>query len=154
MSSAPLLGRDLAALYGSGDGRHDNLDLRTHERVRRGERLADLATVQDIDNAVQAVVHRIKTLRGELQPLGHADYGSRHHELIGQPNSENNRNLVKLYVLQALAQEPRIAKVHKAEVRVARQGAPDRVDIVLTLSFIAAQVPANLVIPFSFAGAA
>ena len=90
MSSAPLLGRDLAALYGSGDGRHDNLDLGTHERVRRGERLADLATVQDIDNAVQAVVH----------------------------------------------------------------GGPDRVDIVLTLSFIAAQLPANLVIPFSFAGAA
>lgn len=152
MSLAPVLGRDLAALYRVTDGRHEDLDLATAERLQRGTRLADLRVVQDVDNAVQAVVHRIKTERGELAALGHPEYGSRHHALIGQPNSENNRNLVKLYILQALAHEPRIAKIRKAEVRVDRKAAPDRVDIVLELSFIGSPVPANLVVPFSFGG--
>ena len=150
----PVLGRDLAALYRVTDGRHEDLDLATSERMQGGARQADLAPVQGVDNAMQAVVNRIKTERGELAALGHPGYGSRHHELIGQPNSENNRNLVKLYILQALAQEARIAKIHKAEVRVDRKAAPDRVDIVLTLSFIGSPVPANLVVPFSFAGGA
>jgi phage baseplate assembly protein W len=153
MSLLPVLGRDLAALYRVTDGRHEDVDLRTRERLQRGERLADLAPVQDVGNAVQAVIHRIKTQRGELAALGHAEYGSRHHDLIGQPNSENNRNLVKLYILQALAQEPRIAKVRRAEVRVDRARAPDRVEIVLELAFIGSPVPANLVVPFSFGGA-
>ena len=150
----PVLGRDLAALYRVTDGRHEDLDLATSERMQRGARQADLAPVQGVDNAMQAVVNRIKTERGELAALGHPGYGSRHHELIGLPNSENNRNLVKLYILQALAQEARIAKIHQAEVRVDRKAAPDRVDIVLTLSFIGSPVPANLVVPFSFAGGA
>ena len=153
ISSASHLGRDLAALYRVTDGRHEDLDLATTEHLQRGQHRADLALVQGVDNAVQAVKHRIKTERGELAALGHPAYGSRHHELIGQPNSENNRNLVKLYILQALAQEARIEKVHKADVRVDRKAAPDRVDIVLTLSFIGSPVPANLVVPFSFAGA-
>lgn len=153
ISSASHLGRDLAALYRVTDGRHEDLDLATTEHLQRGQHRADLALVQGVDNAVQAVKHRIKTERGELAALGHPAYGSRHHELIGQPNSENNRNLVKLYILQALAQEARIEKVLKADVRVDRKAAPDRVDIVLTLSFIGSPVPANLVVPFSFAGA-
>ena len=98
------------------------------------------------------MIHRIKTQKGELADLGHPEYGSRHHELIGEPNSEHNRNLVKLYILQALAHEPRIEKVGKALVRVDRARAPDRVEILLELEFIGAQVPANLVIPFSFEG--
>ncbi len=100
-----VLGRDLLAVYRSGDGRQENLDIVAEQ------------TVGGIDNAVQAVIHRIKTVAGELADLGHPDYGSRHHELIGRPNTEGNRNLVKLYILQALAREPRIEKVLKAERR-------------------------------------
>ena len=109
--------------------------------------------IDGIANAVQAVIHRIKTRKGELAELGHPEYGSRHHELIGEPNSEHNRNLVKLYILQALAHEPRIERIHKGVIRFDRTRAPDRVEIVLELSFIGAQTPANLVIPFSFGGA-
>ena len=147
-----VLGRDLAALYRVTDGRHEDVDLRTRGREARGEHLEDAALVAGVDNAVQAVIHRLKTRKGELADLGHPEYGSRHHELIGEPNSEHNRNLVKLYILQALAHEPRIAKIAKALVRVDRARAPDRVEIVLALSFIGASTPANLVIPFSFEG--
>ena len=115
-----LLGRDLAARYRVTDGRHEDVDVGTRGREVRGEHLEDADLVAGIDNAVQAVIHRIKTQKGELAALGHPEYGSRHHELIGEPNSEHNRNRVKLYILQALAHEPRIEKIGKALVRVDR----------------------------------
>jgi phage baseplate assembly protein W len=145
-----VLGRDLAALYRITDGRHEDVDLRTAAHTVRGEPSEDVATVAGIDNAVQAVIHRIKTAKGELAGLGHPEYGSRHHELVGEPNSEHNRNLVKLYILQALAHEPRIERIRKASVRFDRSRAPDRVEIALELSFVGAPAPENLVIPFSF----
>ena len=132
-----ILGRDLLAVYRVTDGRHEDLDI------------VPEASAGGVENAVQAVIHRIKTVAGELADLGHPEYGSRHHELIGQPNTEGNRNLVKLYVLQALAREPRIAKVLRADVVPDPQR--DRVTIALTLRFIGAPVPENLVVPFSFA---
>src|SRR6185436_17864179 len=134
-----LLGRDLAARYRVTDGRHEDVDVGTRGREVHGEHLEDADLVAGIDNAVQAVIHRIKTLKGELAALGHPEYGSRHHELIG----EHNRNLVKLYILQALAHEPRIEKIGKALVRVDRTRAPDRVEILLELRFIGREVPAN-----------
>ena len=148
-----ILGRDLAALYRVTDGRHEDVDLRLAGREARGERVDDVALIDGVHNAVQAVIHRIKTVKGELAELGHPEYGSRHHELIGEPNSEHNRNLVKLYILQALAHEPRIRRIHKAVIRFDRARAPDRVEIVLELSFIGSETPANLVVPFNFGGA-
>ena len=143
-----VLGRDLRAAYGSGDGRQENVDIATSVRVVRGRVITDLTASTGVDTAVQAVIHRIKTVRGELTDLGHPEYGSRHHELIGQPNTVRNRNLVKLYVLQALAREPRIEKVLAATVDPDPQR--DRVTISLTVRFIGAPVPLDLVIPFSF----
>ena len=46
----------------------------------------DLAVTSGVDAAVQFLVDRLKTQQGELTALGHPEYGSRHHELIGQPN--------------------------------------------------------------------
>lgn len=149
-----MLGRDLLATYRVTDGRWEDLDLDTLTRPLSGALVNDMTTVQGVDNAVQAVIHRIKTIKGELADLGHPEYGSRHHELIGEPNSVHNRNLVKLYILQALALEPRIEKIHKAAIVFDHQRAPDQVQIDLTLSFIGVQAEANLVIPFSFEGAA
>jgi phage baseplate assembly protein W len=145
-----ILGRDLMALYRVTDGRHEDIDLERKNRFIKGATVWDLAAHEGLENAIQAVIHRIKTVKGELSGLGHPEYGSRHHELIGQPNTENNRNLVKLYILQALSREPRIEKVHKAEILFDRKRTADRVEISLTLSFIGVQTPQNLVIPFSF----
>ena len=147
-----VLGRDLLALYRVTDGRHEDVDLSTVPASARGAVVTDLVACASVDTAVQAVVHRIKTVRGELADLGHPEYGSRHHELVGQPNTVRNRNLVKLYLLQALALEPRIRKVLKASVDPDPQR--DRVTISLTLSFIGSPVPQDLVVPFNFGGPA
>jgi len=148
-----ILGQDMLATYRVTDGRWEDLDLDTFTRPLSGALVTDLGAVQGVNNAVQSVIHRIKTVKGELADLGHPEYGSRHHELIGEPNSVHNRNLVKLYLLQALALEPRIEKIHKAEIVFDHQRAPDQVRIDLTLSFVGEETPANLVIPFSFEGA-
>jgi phage baseplate assembly protein W len=92
--------------------------------------LTDLALVAGRDNLGQAILMRLLTPRGELAELAHPEYGSRLHELIGRQNTETTRHLVRLYILESLAQEPRIAKV--LEVAVAPSpGTRDRVDVLL-----------------------
>jgi phage baseplate assembly protein W len=94
--------------------------------------LTDLGTVAGRDNLGQAVLMRLLTPRGELAALGHPEYGSRLHELIGRPNSETTRNLVKLHVLEALRQERRVAKVVELAVEPPADGRQrDRVAIRL-----------------------
>ena len=79
-------------------------------------RLRDLTLSSDLDNLRQAIEIRLLTPKGELAALGHADYGSRLPDLIGTPNTETARNLAKLYVIEALKQEPRIQKIVAVDV--------------------------------------
>lgn len=80
------------------------------------ELLADFATVEGRDNLGQAIILRLLTRRGELAALGHPDYGSRVEELIGRPNSATNRDLLRLFILESLAREPRIESVERIVV--------------------------------------
>ena len=92
----------------------------------------DLNTVDGRENLAQAVMMRLLTPVGELASLGHPEYGSRLHELIGRENTQTTRNLIKLYILESLALEPRIADI--AAVRVAPGVAPrTRVDVELRI---------------------
>lgn len=94
--------------------------------------LTDLGTVSGRDNLAQAIWMRLLTPRGELAALGHPEYGSRLHELIGRPNSETTRNLAKLHVLEALRQERRVAKVVEVAVEASPGGRErDRVSLRL-----------------------
>lgn len=68
-------------------------------------------TVDARDNLVQAILNRLHTHQGALAELGHPDYGSRLHELVGELNNERTRRLAELYLRQCLAQEARIAEV-------------------------------------------
>jgi phage baseplate assembly protein W len=140
----PQMGRDLELSWATGGGLFEGADL-TH-RLAAGRR--DLVVAESIDSITQALINRLLTRRGELAPLGHPDYGSRHHELIGEPNVERTRNLMKLYVLQALRDEPRIEKVLRAQV-LADKPPRDVVRIELTLRLIGAPTPVNLIVPFS-----
>ena len=73
--------------------------------VAQGPRtVVDLATTAGRDNLAQAITMRLLTPRGELAELGHPDYGSRLHELIGRRTPRRGGSLVKLLVLESLAQ--------------------------------------------------
>lgn len=110
----------------------------------------DLGTISGRANLAQALLLRLKTERGELTPLGFADYGSRHLALIGEPNTENTRNRIKLHVLECLRQEPRVEAVLSLAVRPApgREGR-DKVEITVALKAAGDPAPLNLVVPFS-----
>jgi phage baseplate assembly protein W len=128
-------------------GRDRGSDLST----RPAEGGTDLETLAGGDNLAQAVLLRFLTPVGELAQLGHADYGSRLYELIGELNTDTTRNRIKMLVLQMLAAEPRIREV--VELRVTQVPAdPTRVDVAMTLAPIEGDTLLNLVFPFSLAG--
>jgi phage baseplate assembly protein W len=109
----------------------------------------DLGVVDDVENLQQALLLRFLTRQGDLAVLGHADYGSRLYTLIGEPNTAANRNRAKLFVLEALAAEPRVEQVISVAVTA---GARDRADVAVSLRAIDADTPLNLVFPFFLRG--
>ncbi|SEL93630.1 hypothetical protein SAMN04489760_10153 [Syntrophus gentianae] len=80
----------------------------TSRKAPSGSSLDDIAVVEERRNLAQAIILRLLTPKGSLASLGHAAYGSRLTELIGRPKTKAIRNLCRLYVLETLAQEPRI----------------------------------------------
>lgn len=145
------LGRDLLLAWAGPAGAFTDGDLGTTRRPGPPGVLVDLGVASEVPQAAQFLVNRLMTRRGELAALGHPDYGSRHHELIGEPNNERTRNLVKLYVLDALRQEPRIAKVLACAV-TSRPTERDMVRVVLQIRLIEQDEPLNLVVPFDISG--
>ena len=143
-----LMGTDIALDWGRGGGFFEDADLR-NALTGRAAGTRDIRTAEGVEAIEQALVNRLKTRLGELAPLGHPDYGSRHHELVGEPNVERTRNLIKLHVLQALRREPRIEKVISASVAADHDPPRETVRIVLSLRLIGRQAPLNMVVPFS-----
>jgi phage baseplate assembly protein W len=143
----PHLGRDLRLDYTFGGGFFEDADLASGPRTGAPGR--DLLVAEGIVAITQAIANRLKTRKGELAALGHPDYGSRHHELIGEPNVERTRDLIKLYVLQALRDEPRIEKVLRADVAAEHTPPRESVRITLSVRLVRQPTPLNLVIPFS-----
>jgi phage baseplate assembly protein W len=76
-------------------------------RAARG----DLHLSAGRQNLTQALLNRLYTRRGALTGLGHPEYGSRLHQLIGEPDSRRTRALAEYYVRECLASDPRVAEV-------------------------------------------
>jgi phage baseplate assembly protein W len=146
------LGRDLRLTFAGPSGTFDDADLATTRVIAGAGGADDIEVVERVDAAEQLLVNRLQTRRGELAPLGHPDYGSRHHELIGQPNTERTRNLVKVHVLECLRHEPRVAEVLRCDITELERHR-DVVRITLDLRLVDEAVPLNLVVPFELATA-
>ena len=146
------LGRDLLLSWAGTAGSFSDADLGVRRRPGPHGTIVDIDVAADLAQADQFIVNRLMTRRGELAPLGHPEYGSRHHELVGEPNTERTRNLVKLYVLEALRQEPRIDKVLRCVVH-AEPRPRDVVRIELTVRLLTSATPLDLVVPFELGGA-
>src|SRR4051794_18116631 len=105
----------------------------------------DLDILKQVENLQQALLLRFLTRQGELSALGHPDYGRGLYALIGELNNPPNANRAKLSVLEALAAEPRIARVVSVDVTA---GARDRTEIGVALLAIENDTPLNFVFPF------
>ncbi len=117
MADLEHLGKDLLVTPFFAADEWDTVDLRRDPAgsVYLDEAI-DLASAVAGENLQQALVLRLLTPQGSLRELGHAAYGSRLHELIGEENVEAAGLRARSYVLQALAQERRVAEVLAVEV--------------------------------------
>lgn len=117
-------------------------DLKT---VIRRDNLKDLDLVADAENLVQALTLRLLTPKGALSKLGHPDYGSRLHELIGEINNVRTRGIARLYCKEAILQDPRVEKILGIEVKPVTR---ERVDVHVEILPIDEVKPLNMVFPF------
>ena len=114
MSFEQLFGSDLTVAPNLAAHDASALDLtmslRPVRRPKPGEKdeVIDLRVSSGRENLAQSLLLRLLTPRGALAELGHAEYGSRLSELIGRGKSEELRNLCRAFVLEAVAQEPRV----------------------------------------------
>jgi phage baseplate assembly protein W len=92
----------------------------------------DLGTVSGRENLAQALTLRLLTEQGALTALGHPAYGSRLVSLIGRLNDRTARNLARLYVIEAVRQEPRVKALTTLAVTPA-PGQPDTLRIDLSV---------------------
>jgi hypothetical protein len=76
----------------------------------------DLMVAVGNDNAVQALSLRLRVRKGELAPLGWPDYGSRLHELIGEPNLPRTQLKAQVFARAAIEADPRVKRVESTDV--------------------------------------
>jgi len=111
----------------------------------------DFDTIAKEDNLVQAIISRLSTDEGELVDLGHADYGSRLFELMGEVNNAATRQRLKAEVQGCLSQEPRIKKIVNVTVTPHPKD-PHRVDIDITVLPVESEVYLRILYPFRLEG--
>ena len=107
----------------------------------------DLVTVSEEYNLGQAIVNRLRTRPGELADLGHSQYGSRLYELIGEPNNERTRELVRLYTQECIAQDPRVEEIVSVRIEVPKEN-PNRINISMSVLPRGKTTTLNIVFPF------
>ncbi|MBM3291596.1 GPW/gp25 family protein [Candidatus Bathyarchaeota archaeon] len=107
----------------------------------------DLDVVSGDFNLGQSLINKLRTSRGELGNLGHRIYGSRLHELIGEPNNERTKELIRSYVREALLQDPRIREITYLSLETYKDNL-NRIDIKATITPITGTSLLNIVFPF------
>lgn len=139
------LGKDLLLTPFFEATEWDQLDLTGDPRGRPyPTEPVDLDIAEGEEALRQALILRLLTPVGALSELGHAGYGSRLGELIGQENTETSRLRARAFVLQALAQERRVAQVLELRVGLPADGARDRIAISFRVQPVEGGSPLDL----------
>jgi phage baseplate assembly protein W len=133
-----LFGNDLQ-LY----ERNDTYDLQPNGA-------GDLGLAQGNENIIQALTLRLRVRRGGLEALGWPAYGSRLHELIGEPNIGRVHVRLMAYARSAIEEDPRVAEV--SNVSAAPSGR-DTVRLMMEIRLIEERNPLNMVFDFDLEGA-
>jgi phage baseplate assembly protein W len=94
----------------------------------------DIALATGNDDIVQALALRLRVRVGELALLGWPDYGSRLHELIGEPDLPRTRLKAQAFARAAIEADPRVAKVDAVEMDVHLITEPQPLNLVFDLA--------------------
>lgn len=109
----------------------------------------DLTTIGESYNLAQAIILRLMTMEGELTDLGLSSYGSRLHELIGELNNENTRQMARNYAYECVSQDSRIRRIVDISVETVKRE-PNRIDIFITVEPVGRGELVEIMYPFSF----
>ena len=104
----------------------------------------DLSMARGNDDIIQALTLRLLVSQGALTSLGWPEYGSRLHELIGEPNNRRTHLKLMAFARAALEQDVRVDQVIDVQAAVA----PDERNAVLltiTVALIRQPTPLTLV---------
>lgn len=112
----------------------------------------DLETVSGRANLAQAIINRLFTRKGELARLGHPNYGSRLHQLVGELNANRARGRAEIYIRECLAQEPRIAEIVEIAFAAPGRGEDRSTLLVQIVVRPVAGEPLTLVAPIQLGG--
>jgi phage baseplate assembly protein W len=107
----------------------------------------DLETIGEEYNLAQAIIMRLNTMQGELRDLGHSSYGSRLSELIGEPNNERTRELVRIYALESVTRDPRVEEVVDISTETSKDD-PRQININISVKAKGLATILNMVFPF------
>jgi len=132
-----LFGNDLE-LY----GRNETYDLRPNDA-------GDLELARGNENIIQALTLRLRVRRGELASLGWPAYGSRLHELIGEPNINRVHVRLMAYARSAIEEDPRVAEVSEISATPSER---DTVRLKMEIRLIDQPNPLNMVFDFDLEG--
>lgn len=72
-------------------------------------------------NLAQAIMHRLRTAKGELSELGHPEYGSTILDFVGLPNNWVTRERLRLAISDAIRQERRVKETKSVTVKPSLQ---------------------------------
>jgi len=136
MAPAPgpeALGADLLVAPFLAATEWDALDLVSTDPGQDRSLPIDLAAAPGVDCLRQALLLRLLTPLGALADLGHPDYGSRLYQLVGAERNDAARLAARLYVLQAVNQERRVAEVTSLIVERPDPTRPDALRISLSV---------------------
>src|SRR5215475_4392404 len=112
----------------------------------------DLTLAVGNDNAVQALSLRLRVRKGELSLLGWPDYGSRLHELIGEPDLPRTRLKAQVFARDAVEGDPRVIQVQSVDL-VPIPGERSVLRLAMSVLLIDEQTPLNLVFDLALEGA-
>jgi phage baseplate assembly protein W len=103
----------------------------------------DIALTQSTDNISQALTLRILVRRGELARLGWPDFGSRVHELIGEPNNLRTRTRLMAFARNAIERDPRVVEITSIKADPTERSL---VRLEMDIQLISEPSPLNLVV--------
>ena len=111
----------------------------------------DLALAYGNANAVQALSLRLRVRKGELALLGWPDYGSRLHELIGEPDLPRTRLKAQVFAREAVEADARVRRVEAIEV-VSIAGERTLLRLAMQVLLIDAPTPLDLIFDLALEG--
>jgi len=107
----------------------------------------DLMLIEGEENLGQAIINRLRTRVGELRDLGHPRYGSTLYEMIGQPNNDRTRSLVRMIVRETIMRDRRVKEIVSLTITTSKRDL-NRLNIRVVIKPIVGEGVITIVFPF------